>query len=497
MSCEEEKLKIWSLNIQFLLNGRKFFGQITLYDTALEITGSKLSMNFPLVDVSDVHEETRKGLFKTKKFVVINMKNGNRLEFEAPGDAAPYIDDFNNYIKLALEYPAREQEIQKALNQKPVACELAFDASRLAEKMRRKGKKKENEHVSRLITIYIPFAVCKIQGPLYVQPKTIVVKLAVPKDHISSLSTSLLTTHWFTGSWANPSAIVISLLNMMVPASIGIPKLRRLVLLKSSADGDSKIVVPPNTSAINSINTITSTIREAVNKITEDFQMNYNQLVANYNASPYQGTLNALRDLQSEYNWQITEIKDALSLRFLPGEISKVDVIYTFYHPYLYVEYESDAGSRRTVILDWIGNDATAELSPAIDQILNNGMYNDTIEFYDELIKSLITNGDISGAKRMHDEAMALYPKILKESFDEYLEIARNVNQQSAPQKDYWSVLGLRPGASKEVITAVYKELMKQYHPDLLPEGATPAQRKLIEDKVKEINEAYEALMKE
>src|SRR3989344_661685 len=54
-------------------------------------------------------------------------------------------------------------------------------------------------------------------------------------------------------------------------------------------------------------------------------------------------------------------------------------------------------------------------------------------------------------------------------------------------KKDYYEVLGLSKGASKEDIKKAYKKLAKQYHPDISKDKGT-------EEKFKEISEAYAVL---
>lgn len=55
-----------------------------------------------------------------------------------------------------------------------------------------------------------------------------------------------------------------------------------------------------------------------------------------------------------------------------------------------------------------------------------------------------------------------------------------------------YEVLGIKEGASKEEIKKAYKELVKKYHPDQY--GNNPL-RDLAEEKLREINEAYDILM--
>jgi curved DNA-binding protein CbpA len=54
--------------------------------------------------------------------------------------------------------------------------------------------------------------------------------------------------------------------------------------------------------------------------------------------------------------------------------------------------------------------------------------------------------------------------------------------------KDYYSLLGLAPGASEREIRLAYRRLALRYHPDLHPERAD------AEARLKELNEAYEVL---
>ena len=56
-----------------------------------------------------------------------------------------------------------------------------------------------------------------------------------------------------------------------------------------------------------------------------------------------------------------------------------------------------------------------------------------------------------------------------------------------------YEVLGVREGASQEEIKAAYKELVKKYHPD---KYANNPLSDLAEEKMAEINQAYDMLMK-
>lgn len=59
--------------------------------------------------------------------------------------------------------------------------------------------------------------------------------------------------------------------------------------------------------------------------------------------------------------------------------------------------------------------------------------------------------------------------------------------------KDPYKVLGVKPGASYDEIKKAYRELVKKYHPDRYRDNPLAD---LAEEKMREINEAYEYLMK-
>jgi curved DNA-binding protein CbpA len=61
--------------------------------------------------------------------------------------------------------------------------------------------------------------------------------------------------------------------------------------------------------------------------------------------------------------------------------------------------------------------------------------------------------------------------------------------------KDYYAILGVTPTATLEEIEAAYRQKAKQYHPDKVSHLG-PEFQELAERKMKEINEAYEALIK-
>ncbi len=57
-----------------------------------------------------------------------------------------------------------------------------------------------------------------------------------------------------------------------------------------------------------------------------------------------------------------------------------------------------------------------------------------------------------------------------------------------AEKRDFYEVLGIKKGASEDEIKKAYRACVKKYHPDLHPDD------KSCEEKMKEVNEAYEIL---
>lgn len=62
-----------------------------------------------------------------------------------------------------------------------------------------------------------------------------------------------------------------------------------------------------------------------------------------------------------------------------------------------------------------------------------------------------------------------------------------------AEEKSYYDILGVDKGSSQEEIKTAYKILARRYHPDRLQQ-ADGAERRAAEERIKEINNAYNTL---
>ena len=68
----------------------------------------------------------------------------------------------------------------------------------------------------------------------------------------------------------------------------------------------------------------------------------------------------------------------------------------------------------------------------------------------------------------------------------------RNVKKEKGPEEIYQCIetLGLKPGASQEEVNQAYRDLANVWHPDRFV--GNPRLQKKAEEKIKEINAAYE-----
>jgi len=73
--------------------------------------------------------------------------------------------------------------------------------------------------------------------------------------------------------------------------------------------------------------------------------------------------------------------------------------------------------------------------------------------------------------------------------------VLRRVKKKKGPEKisRCLEILGLKTGASQEEITQAYRDLANVWHPDRFV--GNPRLQKKAEEKIKEINAAYETIM--
>lgn len=71
----------------------------------------------------------------------------------------------------------------------------------------------------------------------------------------------------------------------------------------------------------------------------------------------------------------------------------------------------------------------------------------------------------------------------------------RTFGGQGGSKTRYYEILGLEPGASAEEIKSAYRKLSMQYHPDKVAHLGEEF-RRVAEEKMKELNEAYQYLKK-
>src|SRR6476469_7188708 len=60
--------------------------------------------------------------------------------------------------------------------------------------------------------------------------------------------------------------------------------------------------------------------------------------------------------------------------------------------------------------------------------------------------------------------------------------------------KDYYRILQVHPEASQEVMNTAYRTLVRQFHPDLYHTHRQGVPKDAIDEKMRDINEAYQVL---
>ena len=68
------------------------------------------------------------------------------------------------------------------------------------------------------------------------------------------------------------------------------------------------------------------------------------------------------------------------------------------------------------------------------------------------------------------------------------------VPEPDAETRDPYEVLRVAPSSSWDEIVAAHRKLVRRWHPDGLGEAGTDEGRELCADRMREVNEAYQAL---
>ena len=69
------------------------------------------------------------------------------------------------------------------------------------------------------------------------------------------------------------------------------------------------------------------------------------------------------------------------------------------------------------------------------------------------------------------------------------------LNTYTTDKSKYYTILGVNRGASQDEIKKAYHKLAKEHHPDKFV-NSSDSEKKYHENKMKEINDAYENLTK-
>ncbi|MEJ2373405.1 MAG: DnaJ domain-containing protein, partial [Sulfurimonas sp.] len=93
-------------------------------------------------------------------------------------------------------------------------------------------------------------------------------------------------------------------------------------------------------------------------------------------------------------------------------------------------------------------------------------------------------------------ETLRINPQIYHKIFDEFEKIVYNAHPQESTQNAY-EVLGVNESDDMKTIKKAYRNLVKQYHPDII-KSQTDSEAYLEEAtrKTQEINQAYEMIKK-
>lgn len=94
-------------------------------------------------------------------------------------------------------------------------------------------------------------------------------------------------------------------------------------------------------------------------------------------------------------------------------------------------------------------------------------------------------------------ELEVLKKEVYRQSRDKSRQTTYQTNENKGSSSNgklnrYYNTLNIQPGASPKDIKQAYRDLVAVWHPDRF--SNTPRLQKIAEEKIKEINEAYEKL---
>ena len=151
----------------------------------------------------------------------------------------------------------------------------------------------------------------------------------------------------------------------------------------------------------------------------------------------------------------------------------------------------------RDLIQDAIASQASLEAMLA--EFKNHFAYEPRLILVELIYQVLYTNAQVSQQELVMVQTIADFLGIT--AYDhhairsKYVGGGRAFPGQGRSETQYYEILGLAPGASPEQIKSAYRKLSMQYHPDKVAHLGEEF-RRVAEEKMKELNAAYQHLKK-
>ena len=138
--------------------------------------------------------------------------------------------------------------------------------------------------------------------------------------------------------------------------------------------------------------------------------------------------------------------------------------------------------------------------SLGLDQLLSDFKsgfaYEPRIILIELIYQVIYSKSDVTDAELNAAERIAQYLEINPYQHQAIHNKYRGMSRESVVAEDsYYAVLGLKAGAGSNEIKKAYREMSMQYHPDKVSHLGEEF-RKVAEEKMKEINVAYNHLRK-